>query len=68
MIIAHGFGGGGHNSYMDAADYFARNGYYVFTYDATAMDKSEGEGLGGIPQGVIDLDSAISFVERMDDL
>jgi len=53
---------------MNAADYFARNGYYVFAYDATAMDKSEGEGLGGIPQGVIDLDSAISFVERMDDL
>lgn len=60
VIIAHGFGGGGHNSYMDVADYFAKNGYYVFAYDATAMDKSEGEGLGGVPQGVIDLDHAIS--------
>ena len=53
VIIAHGFGGGGHNSYMDVADYFARNGYYVFAYDATAMDKSEGEGLGGVPQGTM---------------
>ena len=68
VIIAHGFGGGGHNSYMDAADYFAGNGYYVFAYDVTAMDKSEGEGLGGVPQGVIDLDHAISFVESNDDI
>ena len=68
VIIAHGFGDGGHNSYMDVADYFARNGYYVFAYDATAMDKSEGEGLGGVPQGVIDLDHAISYVESNEDI
>ncbi len=67
VIIAHGFGSG-HNSYMDAADFFARNGYYVFAYDATAMDQSEGEGLGGVPQGVIDLDHAISFVESNHDI
>lgn len=68
VILAHGFGGGGHNSYMDCADYFARNGYYVFAYDATAMDKSEGDGLGGVPQGVIDLEHAISFVEMNNDI
>lgn len=68
VVISHGFGGGGHNSYMDVADYFARNGYYVFAYDATAMDKSEGDGLGGVPQGVIDLDHAISFVESNNDI
>ena len=62
-VIAHGFGGGGHNSYMDVANYFASNGYYVFAYDVTGCDKSEGEGVGGVPQGVIDLDHAISFVE-----
>ena len=63
VVIAHGFGGGGHNSYMDVANYFASNGYYVFAYDVTGCDKSEGEGVGGVPQGVIDLDHAISFVE-----
>ena len=68
VIIAHGFGGGGHNSYMDVADYFAHNGYCVFAYDATAMDQSEGDGLGGVPQGVIDLDHAISFVESSNDI
>ena len=68
VVLAHGFGGGGHNSYMDCANFFAKNGYYVFAYDATAMDKSEGDGLGGVPQGVIDLDHAISFVESNDDI
>lgn len=64
IIMAHGFGGGGHNSYMDCANYFARHGYYVFAYDATGNDESGGEGVGGLPQGVIDLDNAISFVEE----
>ena len=68
VVIAHGFGGGGHNSYMDCADYFAHNGYYVFAYDATGTDKSEGEGVGGVPQGAIDLDYAISFVESSNDI
>lgn len=66
VVMAHGFGGGGHNSYMDCANYFAHNGYYVFAYDATGNDESEGEGVGGVPQGVIDLDYAISFVEESD--
>ncbi len=64
IVLAHGFGGGGHNSYMNCADYFARHGYYVFAYDATGNDESGGEGVGGLPQGVIDLEAAISFVEE----
>lgn len=64
IVMAHGFGGGGHNSYMDCANYFAQHGYYVFAYDATGNDESGGDGVGGLPQGVIDLDYAISFVEE----
>jgi len=67
IVLAHGFGGGGHNSYMDCINYFAQNGYVVFAYDATGNDESEGEGVGGMPQGVIDLDYAISFVENSSD-
>ena len=63
VVLAHGIGAG-HNSYMDCANYFAQNGYYVFAYDATGSDESEGEGVGGLPQGVIDLDHAITFVEE----
>lgn len=64
IIIAHGFGGGGHNTYMNVANIFAQNGYLVFAYDVTGNDESEGDGVGGVPQGVIDLDHAISFVEK----
>jgi len=63
IILAHGYGGG-HNSYIDCANYFAQNGYYVFAYDATGNDASEGDGVGGFPQGVVDLDYAISFVKE----
>ena len=62
IVMAHGFGGGGHNSYMDCANYFARHGYYVFAYDATGNDESEGEGVGGLPQGVIDLDLSLIHI------
>lgn len=63
VVIAHGFGGGGHRSYMNIADYFASNGYWVFAYDATGNDESEGDAVGGLPQGIIDLDYAIRFVK-----
>lgn len=63
IIFAHGFGGG-HNTYMDCANYFAQHGYYVFAFDATGNDESGLGGVGGFPQGVIDLDHAISFVEE----
>ena len=64
IVIAHGLGGGGHNSYMDVANHFATNGYIVFAYDATGNDESEGDNVRGIPQGLIDLDYAIRFVKE----
>ena len=64
IVFSHGYGYGGHNSYMAAINYLAQNGYYVFAYDATGCDESSGKGIGGVPQGVIDLDHAISFVEE----
>lgn len=67
VMIAHGLGGGGHNTYLDVADYFASNGYYVFAYDATGNDESEGDSVKGIPQGLIDLDYAIRFVLETED-
>ena len=64
VIIAHGLGGGGHNSCMDVADYLATNGYIVFAYDATGNDESEGNSVRGFPQGLIDLDYAIRFIKN----
>ena len=63
VVLAHGLGGGGHNTYMNIADYFTSNGYLVFAYDATGNDKSEGDSVKGLPQGVIDLDYALRYVK-----
>ena len=65
VVIAHGLGGGGHNSYMDVAYYFAQHGYDVFAYDATGNDESEGKGVKGIPQGVADLSCAIDYLQKI---
>lgn len=67
VVVAHGLGGGGHNTYMDIADYFTSNGYLVFAYDATGNDKSEGDSVEGLPQGVIDLDFALRYVKQVDE-
>ncbi len=64
VVMAHGLGGGGHNTYMPFADYFTSNGYYVFAYDAHGNDNSGGK-VGGLPQGLIDLDSAIHHVKAV---
>lgn len=68
VVIAHGFGGGGHTTYMSVADYFASNGYKVFAYDATGNDESGGEAVNGLPQGVIDLDYALRYVKQAPEL
>lgn len=67
VVIAHGLGGGC-NTYMDVANRFAAGGYAVFAYDATGNDRSEGDAVGGLPQGVIDLDRALDAVAQDDRL
>ena len=68
VIYAHGFDCGGSNSTMMFADYFVKNDYYYFTYDATANGLSEGTDQNGLVQGVLDLDKAISYVKTIDKL
>lgn len=68
LVFAHGLGGGGQIGYMDIFDYFCAQGYYVFAYDATGNDESEGEVIGGLPQGYIDLDYAIDYAQSLPEL
>lgn len=68
VVFAHGMGGGGQRGYMDIFDYMVSRGYYVFAYDATGNDESEGEVLGGLPQGFIDLDYALSYAQAIDEI
>lgn len=71
IVFAHGLGGGGQTGYMDIFNFFTSQGYYVFAYDATANDESEGDVIGGLPQGIIDVDCAINYaytIEKINEL
>ena len=68
VVFAHGLGGGGQTGYMDIFDILTQNDYYVFAYDATANDESEGDVVGGLPQGFIDLDYAISYAQTIEEI
>ena len=57
---------GGHRYYLDICDAFARSGFLVFAYDATGNGESEGEAVGGFPQGVADLDYALRYVKAQE--
>ena len=66
IILSHGIGSG-FNNYMRVCDYFTSNDYLVFAFDNTGNDNSEGKSIKGLPQGVIDLSYAISYVENDSD-
>ena len=63
VIVSHG-NGIGHTGYANVIDFFARNGFAVFAYDATGYDESQGFSTRGLPQGIIDLDHAILHVRQ----
>lgn len=65
VVFAHGLGSGGQQGYMDIFDYLVRSGYCVFAYDATGNDESEGEAIGGLPQGFIDMDYAADYAQAL---
>ena len=41
LLVAHGFGAGGHNGYLDLCAYFARQGFIVIGYDITGNDRAK---------------------------
>lgn len=67
VIIAHGYGDGGHNKFLPYISELTKNGFYVFSYDAQGHDESNGRAVTGFPQGIIDLDNAISYVQSIEE-
>lgn len=63
VVICHGLGGGAEN-YLGETLCFVENGYQVFGYDNTGCYKSEGANCIGLPQSVIDLDAALTYIEQ----
>lgn len=63
VVISHGLGGGAEN-YTAETVRFVNEGYQVFGYDNTGCYKSEGDNCIGLPQSVIDLDAALTYIEQ----
>ena len=64
FVMVHGLCGS-HKNYMDLCDFFASNGYAVFSYDATGNGESEGSKVGGFAQGLADLDYVLNYVKGL---
>ena len=63
MVLAHGLGAG-HLQYTTEINYFAKEGYLVFAYDVTGCNLSDGEKINGLTQALIDLNSALEFIDK----
>lgn len=67
LVFAHGIGGG-HEGYTNVIKRFADDGYKVFAYDCTGSVESEGDGTVGLTQSAIDLDAALTYIEKDSEL
>ena len=67
MIFAHGLGAG-HYQYTTEINYFAKEGYLVFAYDVTGCNLSDGEKIKGLTQALIDLNTALEFIDKDEEL
>ncbi len=66
VVVAHGIGGGA-DSYLPQITYFVDQGWQVFAYDATGSYDSEGKSTRGFPQSLLDLDSALTYINSQSD-
>jgi pimeloyl-ACP methyl ester carboxylesterase len=63
VVISHGLGGGA-DSYLAYAKWFLDQGWSVFMYDATGSFDSEGDSTVGFQQSLIDLESALDYIQN----
>ena len=63
LVFAHGIGTG-HEGYMQEILWMVDHGWRVFTYDATGSCTSEGKGTVGLVQSALDLDAALTYIEK----
>ncbi len=67
IIFCHGIGAG-HYAYTTQINSFAKQGFLVLAYDYTGCVLSGGQSIRGMTQALIDLDFALSYVERHPEL
>lgn len=63
VVISHGLGSDS-EGYIGETKYFVDHGFMVFAYDNTGSGASTGDSCIGLVQSVLDLDSALTYVEQ----
>ena len=63
VIISHGLGNTA-DSYLPMIMYFVDKGWRVLAYNNTGVGGSEGKGIRGLSQSLVDLDAALTYVEN----
>lgn len=63
IVFSHGYLGT-HLDYLNQIHFFVKNGYLVLGYDNTGSGMSDGKNLIGLAQSPLDLDAALTFVEK----
>ena len=63
VVISHGLGYGAED-YLAETLYFVDQGWRVFAFDNTGTYESQGKNERGLPQSVIDLDAALTYIEN----
>ena len=67
VVVSHGLGVG-HLQYTTEINHFAELGFKVVAFDNTGCALSDGEEMGGLSQGIIDLKSCLEFIKTRPDL
>jgi pimeloyl-ACP methyl ester carboxylesterase len=62
VVMAHGVGQGAER-YLPETLFFANRGWRVFAFDATGSHASQGKGTMGLPQSLLDLHAAMTYIE-----
>ena len=63
VTVSHGFRSGA-DDYIPMIEYFVSSGYNVFAYDCTGVYDSEGDGMVGWCQALVDLDGTIAYLQK----
>ena len=63
VVVCHGMHAGA-DDYIPFIEFFVRNGYAVFTYDCQGTYASEGDSTVGMCTPLVNLDHALTYIER----
>ncbi len=63
VVVCHGMHAGA-DDYIPFIKFFVRNGYCVFTYDCQGTYRSEGDSTVGMCTPLVNLDHALTYIEK----